>query len=151
MSEECGRVNLPTHRGSFSSSIDSYPLLLGQDQSMASTSTPEPGPSKTKKPPMVIITLGLAGSGKTTFIQRLNSYLHSENQPPYIVNLDPAVSHLPFDANIDIRDTVNYEEVMKQSVAHRAARCFLAQRVSCSSYYHAYLEKDTTWVLMEGL
>lgn len=65
---------------------------------------------------MVIITLGLAGSGKTTFIQRVNSYLHEQNTPPYIVNLDPAVSQLPFEANIDIRDTVNYEEVMKQSV-----------------------------------
>lgn len=69
-----------------------------------------------KKQAMVIIALGLAGSGKTTFIQRMNSYLHSENKPPYIINLDPAVSHLPFDANIDIRDTVNYEEVMKQLV-----------------------------------
>lgn len=69
-----------------------------------------------KPPPVVIITLGLAGSGKTTFIQRLNSYLHTNNKPPYIVNIDPAVSHLPFEANIDIRDTVNYEEVMKQLV-----------------------------------
>ena len=49
-------------------------------------------------------------------MQRMNSYLHSQNTPPYVVNLDPAVTHLPFDANIDIRDTVNYEEVMKQSV-----------------------------------
>jgi GPN-loop GTPase len=81
----------------------------GADQS-ASTS------GDGNKPPIVIITLGLAGSGKTTFIQRLNSYLHTNNKPPYIVNLDPAVSHLPFDANIDIRDTVNYDEVMKQSV-----------------------------------
>ena len=56
----------------------------------------------------------MAGSGKTTFIQRLNSYLHSRSNAPYIVNLDPAVSHLPFEANIDIRDTVNYKEVMKQ-------------------------------------
>lgn len=86
---------------------------------MASTSSAPAAASSQaspKKEPTVIITLGLAGSGKTTFIQRLNSYLHSENKPPYIVNLDPAVSHLPFDANIDIRDTVNYEEVMKQSV-----------------------------------
>jgi GTPase SAR1 family protein len=30
------------------------------------------------------------------------------------VNLDPAVSSVPFSANIDIRDTVNYKEVMKQ-------------------------------------
>ena len=32
----------------------------------------------------------------------------------YYVNLDPAVKSVPFAANIDIRDTVNYKEVMKQ-------------------------------------
>ena len=32
----------------------------------------------------------------------------------YYVNLDPAVKSVPFAANIDIRDTVNYREVMKQ-------------------------------------
>ena len=63
---------------------------------------------------MVIITIGMAGSGKTTFVQRLNSHLHANNSPPYIVNLDPAVTHMPFEANIDIRDTVYYQEVMKQ-------------------------------------
>lgn len=33
---------------------------------------------------------------------------------PYIINLDPAVLDLPFSPNIDIRDTVDYKEVMKQ-------------------------------------
>ncbi len=47
-------------------------------------------------------------------MQRLNSYLHAKEQPPYILNLDPAVSHMPYAANIDIRDTVDYKEVMKQ-------------------------------------
>ncbi|KAI9617484.1 hypothetical protein KEM48_007074 [Puccinia striiformis f. sp. tritici PST-130] len=65
-------------------------------------------------PPVCIICIGMAGSGKTTFVQRLNSYLHSIKKPPYILNLDPAVSSLPFQANIDIRDTVNYKQVMKQ-------------------------------------
>lgn len=55
--------------------------------------------------------------GKTTLMQRLNSYLHSKNTPPYILNLDPAVTHMPYEANIDIRDTVDYREVMKQSVS----------------------------------
>lgn len=32
----------------------------------------------------------------------------------YVINLDPAVTNLPFGANIDIRDTVRYKEVMKQ-------------------------------------
>ena len=35
-------------------------------------------------------------------------------KPPYIINLDPAVTNAPFEANIDIRDTVDYGEVMKQ-------------------------------------
>lgn len=56
----------------------------------------------------------MAGSGKTTFLQRLNAHLHSTQRPGYIINLDPAVSHVPYGANVDIRDTVNYKNVMKQ-------------------------------------
>lgn len=48
----------------------------------------------------------MAGSGKTTFIQRLNAHLHEKNLPGYLINLDPAVMHLPYSPNIDIRDTV---------------------------------------------
>lgn len=66
----------------------------------------------------------MAGSGKTTLMQRLNAHLHSAGSPPYVVNLDPAVSHMPYTANIDIRDTVDYKEVMQQ--------CVLA-RTSCAS------------------
>ncbi|KND02803.1 GTPase NPA3 [Spizellomyces punctatus DAOM BR117] len=64
--------------------------------------------------PTVIICIGMAGSGKTTFMQRINSHIHTLKKPGYVVNLDPAVGQLPFGANIDIRDTVNYKEVMKQ-------------------------------------
>ena len=38
----------------------------------------------------------------------------AQGTPPYVINLDPAVTQLPYAANIDIRDTVNYKEVMKQ-------------------------------------
>lgn len=48
----------------------------------------------------------MAGSGKTTLLQRLNSHLHTTNTPGYIINLDPAVTQVPYGANIDIRDTV---------------------------------------------
>ncbi|THH15585.1 hypothetical protein EW146_g4920 [Bondarzewia mesenterica] len=69
-----------------------------------------------KKKPVVIITIGMAGAGKSTFVQQICSYLHSQNppSPPYVLNLDPAVVNVPFEANIDIRDTVDYHEVMKQ-------------------------------------
>jgi GTPase SAR1 family protein len=70
---------------------------------------------KKDKSPVTIITIGMAGAGKTTFVQRINAYLHSLTppSPPYILNLDPAVTRIPYEANIDIRDTVNYQEVMK--------------------------------------
>ncbi|CAG2069460.1 unnamed protein product [Timema podura] len=56
----------------------------------------------------------MAGSGKTTFVQRIASYLYSEQRQPYVINLDPACHEVPYPANIDIRDTVKYKEVMKQ-------------------------------------
>ncbi|KAI9674748.1 MAG: hypothetical protein M1817_001652 [Caeruleum heppii] len=64
--------------------------------------------------PVAIVCVGMAGSGKTTFMQRINSHLHSKKELPYVINLDPAVRTVPFDSNIDIRDSVNYKEVMKQ-------------------------------------
>ena len=45
--------------------------------------------------------------GKSTFVQRLNAHLHalSPPTPPYVVNLDPAVTNISYEPNIDIRDT----------------------------------------------
>jgi len=57
---------------------------------------------------------GGTGSGKTTFMQRINSHLHSKREPPYVINLDPAVRTVPFESNIDIRDSLNYKEVMRE-------------------------------------
>lgn len=64
--------------------------------------------------PVAIVCIGMAGSGKTTFMQRINSYLHSKRDAPYVINLDPAVRNVPFDSNIDIRDSLNYKEVMRE-------------------------------------
>ena len=47
-------------------------------------------------------------------MQRINNYLHVNNKKPYVLNLDPAVLSVPFQPNIDIRDSINYKEVMKQ-------------------------------------
>ncbi|KAI5950156.1 hypothetical protein KGF54_005304 [Candida jiufengensis] len=62
----------------------------------------------------VIFCIGMAGSGKTTFMQRLNSYLHQKKQIPYVINLDPAVLKVPFGCNIDIRDSIKYKKVMEE-------------------------------------
>ena len=47
-------------------------------------------------------------------MQRINAYVHQMKIASYIINLDPAVYEVPYEANIDIRDTVNYKNVMKQ-------------------------------------
>ncbi|KAF2667903.1 ATPase NPA3 [Microthyrium microscopicum] len=73
-------------------------------------STPKP----TTNDPIAIVCVGMAGSGKTTFMQRINAHLHAQSKPPYVINLDPAVTKVPFQSNIDIRDSVNYQEVMAQ-------------------------------------
>ncbi|KAK8507276.1 hypothetical protein V6N12_008617 [Hibiscus sabdariffa] len=67
-----------------------------------------------KRKPVIIIVVGMAGSGKTTFLHRLVCHTQASNIRGYVMNLDPAVMTLPFGANIDIRDTVKYKEVMKQ-------------------------------------
>lgn len=96
------------------------------------SNTPKTDPAQRPHQPISIIALGMAGSGKSTFVSRLSSYLYARSLPsgppgqeasttetnekgkiPYIVNLDPAVREAPFGCNVDIRDTVDYPSVMQ--------------------------------------
>jgi len=65
------------------------------------------------KTPIVVLMIGMAGSGKSTWMHRMVIRLQSEGKRVYTVNLDPAVRSVAYPVNIDIRDTVNYKEVMK--------------------------------------
>ncbi|KAK7388021.1 hypothetical protein VNO78_22822 [Psophocarpus tetragonolobus] len=67
-----------------------------------------------RRKPVIIIVVGMAGSGKTTLMHRLVCHTHLNNIRGYVINLDPAVMTLPYGVNIDVRDTVKYKEVMKQ-------------------------------------
>lgn len=73
-----------------------------------------------EKNPICIIVAGMAGSGKTSLVNRMQESLEESEddqatmQSAYCVNLDPATLSLPYEASIDIRDTINYKEVMKQ-------------------------------------
>lgn len=79
---------------------------------MATADVQPEGPSTNRsKKPVCLIVLGMAGSGKTTFVQQLASKLFANKSPPYVVNLDPACREVPYPANIDIRDTVNYKVI----------------------------------------
>ncbi|GAQ82611.1 interacts with DNA repair protein XPA [Klebsormidium nitens] len=83
-------------------------------QEASTSGGPEKAAFGTRRKPVVIIVIGMAGSGKTTLMQRLNAQLHMQKSRGYVVNLDPAVTSLPYSANIDIRDTINYKNVMKE-------------------------------------
>lgn len=47
-------------------------------------------------------------------MQRLVSHSNQTGTRGYVINLDPAVVSVPYPVNIDIRDTVNYKNVMKE-------------------------------------
>ena len=81
---------------------------------MASNSTEQVKTENNQKKPICILVLGMAGSGKTSFVQRINAYLRQNKKNPYTVNMDPACHEVRYPCNVDIRDTVNYKEVMKQ-------------------------------------
>lgn len=68
--------------------------------------------ASTGKEPVCLLILGMAGSGKTSLLRRLDAHLNVR-RPHYTINLDPAVDSVPYITYIDIRDTVNYKEVGK--------------------------------------
>ena len=54
----------------------------------------------------------MAGSGKTTFVKKLEEEISNKKKESYIINLDPAVYDTLYEPNLDIRDTIKYKEVM---------------------------------------
>lgn len=81
------------------------------------TDTSEPTKTGPTKPTRHInlITIGMAGSGKTTFLGSFFNYLMEDLQNiPYMLNLDPAVTFTPYSAHDDIRQYVNYKDIMKK-------------------------------------
>lgn len=65
------------------------------------------------------LIVGMAGTGKTTFCQRLYSWLNTEivlknglNSLITSINLDPAVQNAKMPLTIDIRDHVDFKETM---------------------------------------
>ena len=103
-----------------------------QEQMAGLSLTGGPGASESQEvsrdAPLVFIVMGMAGSGKTTFVhvsasflltllscclKRLISYLSQHGKAAYTVNLDPAVLEVAYPCNIDIRDSVKYKKVMK--------------------------------------
>ena len=62
----------------------------------------------------VIFMLGTAGSGKSVLTGTLNEWLRVQKQKSVTVNLDPGVMNLPYEPDIDIRNTIKINEIMEQ-------------------------------------
>ena len=90
----------PESRGASSSS----------DQQASGTSRKQQTEGSKGNEPVCLLILGMAGSGKTSLLRRLDAHLNVRHRH-YAINLDPAVDSVPYVSYIDIRDTVNYKEV----------------------------------------
>jgi len=58
--------------------------------------------------------VGTAGSGKTMLVSSLQQYLRQKGASLTIVNLDPAVRHVPYQADIDIRDYIDFDQLVDE-------------------------------------
>lgn len=69
-------------------------------EEQATSSTSANTEAATTKKATCVVVLGMAGSGKTAVVQRLTAHLFQEKRRPYVLNLDPAVHHVPYPANV---------------------------------------------------
>ncbi|MEM0141103.1 MAG: ATP/GTP-binding protein [Thermoplasmatales archaeon] len=61
-----------------------------------------------------IFFVGTAGSGKSTLIGSFKEWLSALNYDAIAVNLDPGAEFLPYDPDIDIRESISLDDVMSQ-------------------------------------
>lgn len=59
-----------------------------------------------------IFITGTAGSGKSLLTARLLEWYHSNEVAPISINLDPGVSKLQYDPDIDVREFIDFYSIM---------------------------------------
>jgi len=64
--------------------------------------------------PNICYIVGTAGSGKTMLTSSLQRYLITRGASLTTINLDPAVQHVPYQADIDIREFINFEQLVDE-------------------------------------
>ena len=62
----------------------------------------------------VVFILGMAGSGKSLLTFAFSEWLKNAKQSVSVINLDPGVLELPYGPDLDIRDYVNIEAIMRE-------------------------------------
>jgi hypothetical protein len=61
---------------------------------------------------VVVFLVGTAGSGKSLLTSALDQWLKVGKQKSALVNLDPGVLNLPYTPDIDIRNSIDINEIM---------------------------------------
>lgn len=111
------------------------------------------GAGTRSRKPLVLLVVGMAGTGKTSLVHRLQHHAVATGRSSYFVNLDPAVSDVPFHCNIDIRDTVNYREVMQQYRLGPNGAILTALNLFATKFHQVVeiLEKktDVEWIIID--
>lgn len=59
-----------------------------------------------------VFIVGTAGSGKSHLTASFSAWLKDQGQTVSTVNLDPAAVALPYDPDVDVRESVDYERIM---------------------------------------
>jgi len=62
----------------------------------------------------VTFFVGMAGSGKSSLVGHFQEWLRLNEQNAVTVNLDPGVANLPYNPDIDIRTSIDLEEIMEK-------------------------------------
>jgi GPN-loop GTPase len=62
----------------------------------------------------IIFVTGTAGSGKSLLTSSLVTWYREKSQDAIAVNLDPGVLGLPYDPDVDIRNSIDYQQIMTE-------------------------------------
>ncbi|MBO8174414.1 MAG: ATP/GTP-binding protein [Thermococcus sp.] len=102
---------------------------------------------------MLLTFVGTAGSGKTTITSTFGKYLEEKGYNVGYVNLDTGVKKLPYKPNIDVRETVTVEDIMKEGYGPNGAIVESYDRLMphLDNYLTEIisLEKDNDYVLID--
>jgi len=61
-----------------------------------------------------IYCVGTAGSGKSTLVGAFSQWITEHRYSSYIINLDPGVDSLPYEADMDIREQISLQDIMTE-------------------------------------
>jgi GTPase SAR1 family protein len=78
----------------------------------------------------IVFVIGTAGSGKSLLTASYSNWLKNERQDVITVNLDPAVTDLPYIPDVDVRDFVQMERIQEYGLGPNGALILAADLIA---------------------